>query len=400
MRKAREVFIISLFLLILNSPVSFAQKFGTVLSDSSKISLLTCSPGDELYSVFGHSAVRVTDPVNKIDVVFNYGTFDFSDPNFYTNFVKGRLNYILSLSYYNRFKVEYDMEERWIYEQELRINKTQRQFLFDSLLTNYQPENRYYLYDFFFDNCATRIRDIFVESFPNQVSFDYTSLEQGKTFRELLQPYLVEKPWARFGIDLALGVLADRTAEPWDYMFLPDHMLTVFEHATLNSDSTLHPFTLPTETLLSGKVRNEKEAFNQPLFLFLIVLLIGIVLSFFDYRKKKLSRWFDTIILLLTGILGVVIVFLWFFADHSVTPWNLNVLWANPLYLLAIPLLLVNRMARLASWYFMGNFILLILVIVTWFFNPQQLPVEAFPITLLLAIRFGLVAYYKNRSLK
>lgn len=369
------------------------QNPGVILSDDSKISLLTCSPGDELYSVFGHSAIRVNDSINKIDIVFNYGTFDFSDPNFYTNFVKGRLNYILSLAYFNRFMMEYDMEDRWIYEQVLNIDKNQRQFLFDSLLTNYQPENRYYLYDFFMDNCATRIRDIFVEGIPQRIDFDYRCFEETKSFRQLLQPYLVQKPWARFGIDLALGMPADRTAAPWDFMFLPDHMLAAFQHASFVNDSISQPFASEPEAILVGKTRNEKKAANQPLFLFLFVLIIGISFSVRDFGRTSLSNWFDAVLFGLVGILGILITFLWFFTDHQVTPWNLNILWAHPLHLFAIILLFSNRLKVFADWYFKVNTVLLLILLVFWYFIPQQLPWAAYPIVILLALRYGLRAF-------
>lgn len=137
-----------------------ARKSEIVLSDSARISLLTCSPGNELYSVFGHSAIRVKDLPNKVDIVFNYGVFDFSDPNFYPNFVRGRMNYILAGNYYEDFYSSYVEENRSISEQVLNFSKEEKQHLLDSLFINYMPEHRYYRYDFFYDNCATRIRNV------------------------------------------------------------------------------------------------------------------------------------------------------------------------------------------------------------------------------------------------
>ena len=134
------------------------------LSDRSVVSLLTCSPGTELYSIFGHCAIRIHDPVNEIDKIYNYGTFDFDSPNFYMEFIKGKLFYFLSVSNFTFFKTTYIRMNRSIYEQVVDLSMDQRQSLYQYLENNHLPENRYYLYDFFFDNCATRIRDAFVKS--------------------------------------------------------------------------------------------------------------------------------------------------------------------------------------------------------------------------------------------
>lgn len=140
--------LIILILLVLSVNIK-AKTSEIILSDSAKISLLTCSSGSELYSIFGHSAIRVKDVRNRLDIVFNYGTFDFSEPNFYPNFVRGRLNYILSASHFEDFKYAYIEENRSISEQILNITKDEKQHLLDSILINYMPENRYYRYDFF-----------------------------------------------------------------------------------------------------------------------------------------------------------------------------------------------------------------------------------------------------------
>ncbi len=206
-RVLQRIFL-SLFCILLSLAGS-AKRYEINLSDSSRISLLTCSSGNELYSIFGHSAIRVSDPIRSLDIVFNYGTFDFYDPNFYPNFVRGHLNYILSVSPYREFKQSYVEEGRWIWEQRLNINLNEKQHLFDSLLINYRPENRYYPYDFFGDNCATRIRDIFVKRVSREITFDYSSFEKGKSFRQLLMPNLARSQWAKLGINLLLGLPAD-----------------------------------------------------------------------------------------------------------------------------------------------------------------------------------------------
>lgn len=366
------------------------QAQGSVqLSPGARVTLLTCSPGDELYSVFGHSAIRVEDPLTGLDAVFNYGTFDFSDPNFYANFVRGKLNYILSVSEFRHFEYDYLMEGRYIWEQELNIGSSEKQHLFDSLVINARPENRYYLYDFFFDNCATRIRDIFIEGIDREIVFNYDVVEPGKSFRELLMPYLSEKPWAKLGINLALGLPSDRTATAWDYMFLPDHMMTLFEDARFNSDIT-DPFTPGSTLILEGRELPRAWAGYAPLWVFIIVLLITIYVSYRDLKKGALSWWFDRVFFGVTGLLGLLIAFLWFGTDHQVTVWNLNIIWAHPFHLLII-FFMSGKYHNLIRYYFMINLPILVILLLSWPLNPQALPWMIIPFVISMAIRSALI---------
>ena len=363
-----------------------------ILSDSATVSLLTCSPGDELYSIFGHSAIRVTDPLKNLDLVFNYGTFDFSDPNFYPNFVKGHLNYILSVSYYKDFEQEYLYERRWIYEQKLNIDNREKQYLLDSLLINYRPENRYYPYDFFADNCATRIRNIFVETIPRKITFDYSTFEKGQSFRQLLMPYLTQKPWAKLGINLLLGLPADKMASPWEYMYLPDPLLGAFQHASFLSDSVKQPFAQQPKVLLKGKVFSDKFIWGSPLQLFFVVLMIAAFISYQDVKRGVKNLWFDRTLLILTGLLGILFTFLWVGTAHRVMVWNFNLLWANPLNLIAVFLLSVKRCELWINWYAKINLAILLVVLIAWPFLPQALPWVIYPIVLALTLRMFFIA--------
>jgi hypothetical protein len=155
------------------------------LSDQAVISLITADPGEELYSLFGHSAIRVKDTVNNQDLVFNYGTFNFNTPNFYMKFTRGKLLYMLSIQQFDRFKRSYEYEKRDLKEQILNLTQDQKQAIFQFLLWNYQPENRYYKYDFFFDNCATRIRDVFIDELPG-LNFQFEYVKEGLVSGTLL----------------------------------------------------------------------------------------------------------------------------------------------------------------------------------------------------------------------
>lgn len=366
---------------------SFAQLPKVQLTDSAKVSMLTCSHGDELYSIFGHSAIRVYDPYVGVDWVFNYGTFDFSDPNFYPNFVKGKLNYILSVSSYKNFEYTYIVEGRFIYEQKLNLQQNEKQKLLDSLTLNFLPENRYYLYDFLFDNCATRVRDVIVETIPRTIEFDHSYIETGKSFRELLMPNVKEKPWAKLGINLLLGVKTDRIAQPWEYMFLPDHMLTAFKHSYISTDNGIEPLMSPPVTILEGVELSKSKFRNSPLFTFIIILIAAALISYFDVKRQRRSGWFDVILFGLVGLLGAVIAFQWFFSDHVVMAKNFNLIWAHPLHILAILLLLLKHTKNIARYYFGANALLMLLLLLFWFVLPQTLPYPMFPLVAAMAVR-------------
>lgn len=364
------------------------------LTDSAKLSLLTCSQGEELYSVFGHSAIRVSDPLVGIDWVFNYGTFDFSDPDFYPNFVKGKLNYILSVSSYKNFEYTYIYEGRYIYEHILNLHLHEKQKLLDSLRINFLPENRYYLYDFLFDNCATRIRDIIVQTLPREIDFNYSVLDRGRSFRELLMPNVVEKPWAKLGINLLLGVSADREAQPWEYMFLPEHMMTAFANASFVEESTIIPFAQESIILLKGKEIPKCKFRDAPLFTFLIVLLLSVLVTYVNIKRGRKFWWFDRLLFGLVGFLGVVIAFQWFGSDHIIMGNNYNLIWTHPIHIIAAILLTVKRFRRSIKLYFGINAIILMLLMIFWFVLPQTLPFAMFPIVAAMAIRSVII--YKN----
>lgn len=386
------------FILLSSAPI-FAQDIIPIeLTEDSKISMITCSPGAELYSTFGHSAIRVKDPNLNIDIVFNYGTFDFATPNFYAKFVKGKLNYILSVSSFPDFIHEYVMENRWVVEQVLDIELVEKQSLFDSLRINYLPENREYLYDFFFDNCATRIRDIFYEKLDG-VEFDYSEVENNNSFRDLLKPYIKPYPWVEFGINLALGAKADRIASPWETMFLPDHMLDLFRYARIERDSTSSLLCYP-ETIISEGfgLPETRLKIDNPIIVFWALFVLGTFITFFDLKRRKPSKWFDIVIFGFTGLLGILLLFLWLGTDHTVMVHNYNLLWAIPLHFPAIFIVFRKKYSAFARKYFLLTSIILLLVVVLWRIIPQELPIVILPFVLLMMLRALLLTRNFNRK--
>jgi hypothetical protein len=397
-----KTFRIILFLLLAQplSKVSAQEFQRIILTEDAKVSMLTCSPGDELYSIFGHSAIRVKDPNLSLDVVFNYGTFDFATPNFYMKFIKGKLNYILSVSSFSNFLYEYMLEDRWVIEQLLDIDQEQKQFLLDSLSINYLPENREYLYDFFFDNCATRIRDIFYESLDD-MEFDYSEALTDKSFRDLVANYTDPLPWPQLGINIALGSLTDRTATPWETMFLPDHMMDIFRYARIEKDSVSTLLCYPEAVLLEGKERGKAGlSLHHPMVIFWAIFLLGLFITYMDLRRKKPSRWFDTILFGFSGFLGIFLLFLWFGTEHTVLGRNFNLLWAIPFHFPVIFFLYRKKSQNFIRKYFFITSVILLFTVVFWRILPQEIPFALLPFILLMMIRSLLLSRDKRAEKK
>ena len=359
------------------------------VTDATRISLLTGSPGSELYSTFGHSAFRIQDKKQNMDIVFNYGTFNFNTPNFYMKFVRGQLDYMLSVEQYENFEASFKYENRSVTEQELNLTNTQKSSLISLLFENYQPENRNYKYDFFFDNCATRIRDIMIKAYGDDFHYQYPDswVNSKLTFRNLIDMYLTLHHWSDFGIDIALGLPTDGVATPADYMFLPDYLAEGFELATIDHDGEMVPLVKNTKILLARADIAPEVFVITPVRLMWTLFILSAVLSFFSYKKGLNIHWLDVSYFSIIGLLGWVVVFLWFFTDHIATKDNLNVLWAVPLH---FPVFLfwpkIPIKIRMGYIWIFG--ILNLLILVLWVVFPQQYHVAFIPLILIILLRF------------
>ncbi len=305
------------------------------LSENSRVSILTCSPGEELYSTFGHSAVRVRDPEKNIDWVYNYGTFEFSE-GFYLRFAQGKLDYALSKTDLTNFTNEYIYYGREVLEQQLQIPLADRQRLLDALEDNYRPENRYYRYDFFFDNCSTRIRDLLKNVLGEELIFPEPVAPESMTFREMIEHYQGHLPWGDFGIDLALGVPCDRYIAEEEDMFIPDYLMKHLGQAQYRGADLC---SAPVEVVPLMVEHLGESSFDWPYLIAIVLFFLSIVWSFKAIRREKEQLWFDRTLLFLFGTLGWAVFLLWFATDHSITKINLNLVWATPLHLFAMFLL-------------------------------------------------------------
>ncbi|MBC8755113.1 DUF4105 domain-containing protein [Kordia sp. YSTF-M3] len=385
----------SLLLLFLYAGMLFGQEANRVkISSEAYFSVITCSAGEELYSSFGHSAFRFQDPVYGYDMVYNYGTFDFDTPLFYVKFARGKLPYQLGRSSFKRFIYTYKQEKRWVKAQVLDFTPEQVRQLFEYLENNYKEENRNYKYDFFFNNCATKKRDIIQENFGDAFIFNEDHLTEENSFRDLIHANLDSNSWSSFGIDIALGAVIDKVAEPKEYQFLPEYVFKAFANAT-KQDGT--PLVKETNLILEApeNAATSKNILFSPYIIFSILLLIVLIITFLDYKNSKRTRWLDFTILLVNGIAGIVILLLWFATDHTATYTNMNVFWLFAPNVLFAYKFLAKKQECKALWRH-SAFLLVLLVVLTflWLIDFEQFALAAIPLLIALAVRYAYLTYY------
>ena len=347
-----------------------------------RVSLLTCGSFDELYSTWGHTALRITDSVKQTDIVYNYGTFDFNDPDFYTKFTRGKLDYLLSISSLPDFMYEYQTQGRDVTEQVLFLSDNQKTAVQKAVNDNLIGAARYYKYDFLYNNCTTRVRDILIK---------YAGLRAEKilvpaktTFRNMLHQYLDQnaEPWSKLGIDLLLGSPIDKVVNITQSMFLPDYLM----HGVDSSTQANQPNLVQQKTLLNKGNRSEAKNDNWPLYLFSAFAIIIMGISFLQNKSaKKINKVMDVLLFLLTGLLGCFLVFMWFGTDHKACAANYNLLWALPTNLIAAFFIWKNQ-GRLQK-YFTITAAVYATILVCWFWLPQQLNIALIPIVVLLLQR-------------
>lgn len=295
------------------------------LSENARISLLTCSPGKELYARYGHTAIRVCDEANDIDIVFNYGIFDFNTDHFYWKFVRGETWYELGASPYYWFMYEYNRDNRPVYEQILNFTTEQTNLLWQALVENYRPENRKYLYNFVFDNCATRpyymIDPIFIGNNAEGSWSDYQGSE-GLTYRRFIQRYTPRGSWPDAGINLLFGPKADQKMHGEERLFLPEELMFYVSKAH-TADCQL----VKSEHIAPFEIERVPWYKTWYLGLALYFLLVAGI-SYWDKKRGKRSRWLDITFLCLYGLLLILVTFLTFFSCHPLVGfgWRLLIL--------------------------------------------------------------------------
>lgn len=364
------------------------------LTENSKISLLTCATGDALYSAFGHTAFRVQDSALGIDVVYNYGTFDFDQPNFYLNFTKGKMIYSLSRRSFEAFLYEYELEKRWVKEQILDLDLEQRNQLLAFFEHNYLPENRDYLYDPLLNNCSSITGDILKNQFGEAIVFDGSYLGKQYTFRQLVRQFMDVNTWAMFGIDLAFGSPVDRKATVKEHMFLPYYTMEQLRHTTLDGK----PLVKRERTILDYNEHIHSSFFPlSPLFWFILLMAFTGIITYFDYKHQTRSRWLDFSLLFISGLAGTFLFLLWVAADHTSTPYNYNILWAFPINVIAaFGLVFQENVPKWASKYLGAALGLIALMLLLWIIKVQIFSPVLIPLLLTLAIRYLYMIRYSK----
>lgn len=385
MNKRFILFIIVAFSLSAFANVKTKDPYQIKLSDSSYIAVLTCDPGNQLYSGFGHSAIGVFDYKRRLDMVFNYGTFSFNTPNFYAKFAAGKLNYKLSITSYRRFLNSYAVDGRMVTEDRLNLTQDQKQRLMDALMENYRPENREYLYDFFFDNCATRILLKLENVLGDSLQFIAPNQTSTKTFRNLLDEYLKQGSWSDVGIDLALGAVIDKVATEKDKAFLPDYLKSYIDNCNINGKPLIKDSKILIEDTAKFKL---PPVVSTPPFIFWFLFIILIVCSVVFRSKNWIIA--DRILFSTIGLFGLIVLLMWFATDHSATASNLNVLWVSPLYLV-YAFYINNNKNNIIRWGTPFFLISNILVLLLWKTIPQQYNIVFIPIIGMLVLRLTII---------
>lgn len=352
-----------------------------------RLSLLTCSPGQDLYAVFGHSAMRIVDSAAGTDIVYNFGTFDFSDPDFYTKFVRGKLKYFLSQSNYADFIYEYAYFKRPVTEQVLALSEQEKKSIQLSLFENLREENRFYKYDFLFDNCTTRLRDLIFKANTASVFLPPAFAVRGSTFRDHLHSYLdrAEMPWTKLGIDILLGVGADRIMDVNESMFLPDPLMVGVRTASRAAG----PLELESTMILDYPENKSGSLSLNWLTPAIVFFLFGLLVILSGYSKtgflQSVSKWMDLLIFGVSGFLGLLLLFTWFGTDHESFRYNLNLIWASPLNIL-----IFYERAKNTGWFkklLRINALMILLLISAYLIWPGIINPLLFPVVIALSFR-------------
>ena len=359
--------------------------------DSAKCSLLTCSAGEEIYSLFGHTALRYEDPARGIDVVFNYGMFSFGVPHFALRFALGETDYQLGVTDFRRFAAEYQWDERDVWQQTLNLTSREKQRLWEALTENYRPENRTYRYNFFYDNCATRPRDRIEACVDGRVEYAAAQDSTGTvcTWRDLLHRYTEGHPWARFGIDLCIGSRADKPASYREQMFVPFYLQQYLRGACIVSEQGDRRPLVGEEVKVvdAAHTAQEESLLPSPMQAALLLWAGVTVLSIYGVRRRK-SLWaLDGLLFGTAGVAGCILAFLAACSQHPAVSPNWLLLILHPLHLFCLPCVLIRVKKKRLSRYMAANGVILTLFIVLLAPIPQFIPPAVLPLTLCLLVR-------------
>lgn len=303
--------------------------------DSVEVSLLTCSPGTELYSLYGHTALRYHDLRTGVDMTFNYGVFNFRQEFFILKFIFGLTDYELGICPMQYFVKEYERRGSQVTEQVINFTPEEKRSIYRALTDNYKPQNRVYRYNCLYDNCTTRARDMIEKNLVGEVTYNKSA--SPRSYRDMLRQYTEKYPWATFGNDLILGFGADREVDGLQQQFLPEYMMIDAERATILRDGQYRQLVKESRCAVEGGVQIIEQPFPiTPFECSLLLLVIAIAVMVVELQRKTVFRLWDTLLMTLSGLAGILL-FAMLFSQHPTTSTNLQVLLLNPLPLFFLP---------------------------------------------------------------
>ena len=385
------------FIAVLITTIAVGQ--GIPLTENAEISIITVGPGTNLNDSFGHNGFRIRDESSNIDIIYDYGRYDFNTPNFYLKFAQGKLLYEIGSNNFSPFFNYYKKQNRWIKEQILNLDYSEKKALFKYLQTNAKPENKKYTYDFFYDNCATKMRDVLLGLLGEKLEYKEDHITEAYTFRELIQKNVKANSWGSLGMDVAIGAVVDRKAKPIEYQFLPEYVLQGANNAVIirNNEevSLVKKYNLLFE---SEKQESNTNFFLSPYFIFGCLGTLLLFITYKDFKNGTRSRITDLLIFLSTGLAGVLFVLLWAATDHTSTVNNYNLLWAFPFSILFFLQIFKKSPKAWLQKYVFFLMILLALVAIHWTTGVQVFATGLLPLLIALGIRYIYLWYFLGKK--
>ena len=356
-----------------------------------KMSILSIGEGPSLVDAFGHTAIRVKDEELKNDVVFNFGVYDFNSPNFYSNFVKGRPEYKLGVQNYYNLTQNYVRQKRYIVEHQLNLDQNSIKIIIDLLVE--KLNDPYYIYDYFRDNCTTRAADIVIDKTNNKFKDEKLESEDIVSYRELIHGKINENSWAALGIDLCLGAIIDKKIKTRETFFLPENLmnyLDLYEGDIIKRNIIYRP-----ESAISYR-----ENIPSPLLINLILSLIIVAITIFNFKRNKWNKSLDTLIFLISGSIGVLIIYLWFFSNHFAGAQNFNFLWAFPFNFALIFAIYKSKIPNWSIGFIKLLIIMIILLFLHWATGVQKYNLTLLPIFVALLIRYSFLVHQIKKTIQ
>ena len=383
----RKLILTILFgLSVLMAPAAVDSTLVRDHSDSIRVSLVTCSPGTEVYEVYGHTALRIEIPSQGVDAVVNYGLFSFEAPNFVWRFIKGETDYVVGTIGYPIFEREYTDRGSTVTLQTLNLSREEKERLVYLLNENLRPENREYRYNFLYNNCSNKAGDM-VELALSERLHPLENRSEGITYRDILHEYTQEYPWLQLGIDYLLGVEADRPIDPNQQKFAPEYLMYYTAQAQLVDSVRMYPYVIDTE--VRGQLADEPYVapLLTPMQAMILLLLFVAVMCTLEFLIERRQWWFDVLLLLVQGVMGLVVAFLFFASEHPTVGSNWQVIYLNPLPLLFLPFIIRSESKRQVSRLYYVQLAMLAAAALVLYFTGQYVQPAAWLLMAALAIR-------------